>query len=1020
MPDTQPRRNRTLVSTGELRSDHLRVLDPSASGMDVLTAPPGLLASHWDGLGPLCENPTRKLSAAQAFAWRGIALAEFARAIDALEHSEEWEDAIIRWLQALSSGDLRVFCYTKYALFSRFISKPEETVFCPGPITRLSAELGPRRELKLVLRGDQHESARAFFHDLQAESEDISAQISALLAGSWAGDLLDPEDIYYKVLCEYFATSLDSEYTERDEDNPLLAVMTDFQRDAYKQAKGILRHHGGVFLADVVGLGKTFIAIALLKHLQDQYHEHAVVVAPPAVLPAWKELAQEFHIKLQLVSYGKLEALEDLRDREILVVDESHNFRTPGTLRQQRLLDWLRPAGDRSTKKVLLLSATPQNNRPRDVLEQLRLFPDTYKPLHPEGESLDDYFEQVDRGGQSLKSLLQRIVIRRTRNFIRAAYPNTTLRLQTSTGDYVDAPLRFPTRVAGPEQALRYNIDHTYPGGLYDKVLGAIREMTMPRQSLAKFILPRHASDSRLVGIRRVAGSLRGLFKALLLKRVESSVYALQQTLRRSRERLDAMLQELERGELSVRVSPLAQSTADDNDFSDWEDRTVEAHLFDTAALRAAVLHDIDLIDQLLLGIGAIGPAQDAKLHRLERYLEERSPRMHKTIVFTQFAETADYLGEHLGQRFGATAVATGRKGKPLRLAQRFAPCANRVTLEDGDELDLLISTDALSEGVNLQDGDTLVNYDLHWNPVRLIQRAGRIDRIGSDNEEIHIASFLPECGLGVHLKIEDVIRDRVADFMRVFGDDFHVLPDEEKIEVDGVLEAYSGAAFERADAEDDVDGLSRHFTRISDLRQSDPTRFAHIRALRPGRRALSSSPRPSIAVLRAGYNWRFYATGHSGSDIFPVDDRVALDWLYAHAQAGRFTHENIATELMCLRDLAQSASDRFEPEAERLRLQRSRPRLEAAEDWVLATLHRHVEQAPECEPEIESIREWIRRGRYKQHLLKVARHWKRERLSPISVFSEMTRLLRMYPIGEEVLSDELQIVGVMGSSDRR
>ena len=401
-----------------------------------------------------------------------------------------------------------------------------------------------------------------------------------LIQVSWAGDLLHPEDLYYKVLAEYFRLTLEGMDVEAD-DNPMLEVMTDFQVEAYQYAKGILRRFGGVFLADVVGLGKTFIGLALLRYLQDRFGQHPVVIAPPAVCPAWEALAAEFRIELQTVSHGKLEDLERHQGREVLVIDESHNFRNTDTRRYETLLRWLTPDGVPSDRKVILISATPQNNRPRDVLHQLRLFPTGYSRLPYRGESLDGFFQSVESGRDSMTSLLQHVVVRRTRRFIRAEYPDAQIRRPIGPGRSVSEPLRFPLRVSGPEQCLRYVIEQAY-AGLYEQVMQALRRMYYPLYGMVTYVLPQHAGHPQLAGVTRSGRSLRGLFKVLLLKRLESSVEAFRRTLGRLQERLEEALRLLEQGQVRVRRSARGDSNADDDrrDLDAQDECLLPAHMF--------------------------------------------------------------------------------------------------------------------------------------------------------------------------------------------------------------------------------------------------------------------------------------------------------------------------------------------------------------------------------------------------------------------------------------------------------
>jgi len=1005
--------DRTFAITGELRVDLLELFD-GAGALDVLLASPGLLPVTPRGAAALARHPHRRLSADASFAHRRALLDFFAAQVDRLPQTPEEAAKVTRWLDRIAAGDATFRHFTRRPLFTRMICAAESTAVTSSPLT-LPLTDSIDHELELELRGAEHERARRWAADRIAEADDVGAEVAAILQQSWAGDLLDPEDLYYRVLAEYFGATLEGMDSEAD-DNPMLEVMTSFQTEAYNYAKGVLRRYGGVFLSDVVGLGKTFIALALLKYLQDRYGEHAVVVAPPAVLPAWEALASEFRIELRTLSHGKLDDLPLFEDREILVIDESHNFRNPDTQRYARVQEWLRPNGDASDRRVILVSATPQNNRPSDVLNQLRLFPDTYTRLPHPGESLADYFRSVEVGQESLSALLQHVVVRRTRGFIQRAYPDAKLRVKIGPGEYEEKPLRFPGRVSGPDQALRYSIEAAYGGGLYDDLIKMLSEMAYPLYGVGGYLKSQHQGEDRFVGVNRAGRALRGLIKVLLLKRLESSIDAFRISLRRLAARLEDALDLLAEGKVRVKVGRAAGEDGDgDRDVGELE-RLESTSWFEVDRLEADLWADLELIQTRLDRLEGLDAGSDAKLVRLRRYLTERPPTEHRTIVFTQFADTAEYLKEQLGETHGRTVRVTGSSGGALKIARRFAPLGNRVSVPEDEQIDLLISTDALSEGVNLQDADTLVNYDLHWNPVRLIQRAGRIDRIGSPNDEIHVASFLPERGLEARLGLEAVLRQRIDEFLKVFGEDSRVLPDlGEALDEVQAVEAYTGRALERADEDDDVDALGRHAERILSLRREDPERYDRILTLRPGRRSISAVGRGPVVGTRLGWFWAFWRG--RGDELVRVDDLVGLETFSRHAgdgAAGKLVA--LAPPLDRLGGAVEEARRRFAPLADQVREQRSQPRLDPTEEWVRSSLERYRAECRESrKPLVKDMIDWVLAGQHKAQLRRRARLWKREKVQPESVFHEMKWLLRRFPVQEEDLGEPLVVGSVVG-----
>ncbi|WP_198154433.1 DEAD/DEAH box helicase [Plesiocystis pacifica] len=854
----------------------------------------------------------------------------------------------------------------------------------------------------MELRGNEHIRARAWFARHFDDAAPLEEEVLACLEESWAGEYCTPRDIYYFTLARYFRSFVEGMNLE-DDDNPLLAHLTAFQKSAYDYAKMILRRYGGVFLADVVGLGKTYIGLALLSHLKRRYGERAVVIAPPSVCPAWEQLSHDLDINLKTISIGKLEELDDYTDREVVVIDESHNFRNSGTLRYETLQKWLRPDEGASHRKILLLSATPQNNRPEDIKNQIALFPDNYTKLP--FEDRDAWFREVAMGRASLRDLLQHIVVRRTRRDIARSYPDAKLRVRIAPGQYEERPLEFPTRLSGEEQCLRYSLDSTYGQQFYSELLEAIRTMRYPLQGVGRYLSEDNEGDPRVSDLRRGATSVRGLFKVLLLKRLESSIEALHTTLVRLDAKLAHGQAQVEGGHVPLppRVRTSEEADAD-------APSSLPIDLFDADKLLEDILADKQVVSSLVHQVKILKIRRDEKFERLVDYLNQRPPTQHKTIIFTQFADTAHYLRNKLGELFGRTEVVTGASSGIIRLARRFAPVANRVRKRDPDtEIDLLISTDTLSEGVNLQDADTLINYDLHWNPTRLIQRAGRIDRLGSKHDEIHICGFVPQRELEADLGLLQILQRRIREFVEVFGEDNNILPGHERPDIDQMQAAYTGAALDSADASDDLDGLSRHSDELIRLREAEPDYFAQIVNMRPGRRAVSQTG-PSVVATHCGWYWEFWSP-RGPAELERVGTSEAFELLRRHSEAGEAPMLEPAADES---DLVERARDEFELLVELFRQRRLEPQLSKLELYVLDRLGQYRKKCPEPKrPLLERIERWVKRGSAQLVIRKQARLWRKHKLAPAVVFEEARLLMARFPPQDEDLG-EPEVIGTV------
>ena len=993
-----------FASVGELRASHLTRFHQMRSQLMILTAAPGF-AQLPDVAAGLYKDPSKRLSARLGKTLRAHLLSEFSKDLDLLEKSAPKGQLLGEWAESLRTAQCNIRFFEERPLHTRLIATEDSSLIFPEPIGEHDSS---DHELRLLVQGVEHERILAWFEERFKASSDISSEVLRCIQESWAGDLISPIDAYRKALASYFdevLLSMDREYDV----NPLLEHLTEFQVEAYHYAKFILRRYGGVFLADVVGLGKTYIAMALLKHLQDAYGEHPVVVAPPKVIPAWEALGREHRVELVLVSIGKLDELECYRDREVLVVDESHNFRNADTRRYEELAKWVRPAGEAATRKVLLLSATPQNNSIIDIQRQLALFPDNFGTLPIKTESLDEWCREVRAGRRTATELLQHVVVRRTRRYIKEAFPNATLKQTAADGTTIAIPLRFPLRVSGAEQCLRYSLTETYHGQLYHRILSVLAALTYPLHSLGAYISQAGLEHPSTRGIRRSGTSVRGLFKVLLLKRLESSFYAFRLSIQRLESRLSRMIHALEQGVVPV-AGELDEAPDGEEEPSFLGSRALPLELFDAVRLRKSVHQDLLEVRSLLALINDLNQETDAKVRRLVEFLRNRPPREHKTIVFTQFVDTAEYLAAALRAQGLDLEVAKGGEPSAMTYARRFSPRSNRYALTNGSsELQLLVSTDVLSEGVNLQDADTLVNYDLHWNPVRLIQRAGRIDRIGSEHEEIQVASFLPERELEQGLGLEEVLRRRIREFIEVFGEDSDVLPSDSAPQEGEMMRAYSGEALAEEGDDDELDGLSRHQERLLRFREDEPEEYARILRLRPGRFS-ECATQTDVAASRVGGFWFFWNWTVEG--VKETNARAAFDVFYANASRQ-------SAERASARGWTKLAEIefKFQEQARTLRAQRVAPRMSPSLLSLLESLESLQSSSTETQKDliVETI-DWVRARAGHPTVERVAYQLRKAKSLPHEALAQCRRLFGTVSAAHDELGEATLVVGSLSA----
>jgi len=680
---------------------------------------------------------------------------------------------------------------------------------------------------------------------------DISDELATIIEESWAGEkLIAPYHVYLKI-----AYHLAQEARRGQSEFRIPAVfgnmLFDFQTSAVKVGAHHLNKRGGVVIGDVVGLGKTIMASALLK-IVEEVDGRSLIICPKNLVEMWEDYVETYDLSAKIVSLSRVESeLPELRRYRTVLIDESHNLRNREGKRYRIIEDYIRS----NDSRCILLSATPYNKSFIDLSSQLRLFIEDDQDIgvRPEAmiRALGGETEFVRRHQCSVRSLpafeksdqtddwreLMRLyMIRRTRGFILQNYAetdDTNGRKYLTFGDGTRS--YFPVR---QPRTIKFNVDDDNPNDPYAKaysetVISAIDGLRLPRYGLANYLAgdpahpPTPAEAKIMEGLGRAGIRLMGFCRTNLFKRLESGGPAFIQSVQRHVMRNLVFLHALENG-LSV---PIGTQDADLLDLSDEDvdseavgalfeggeyssedgEETVAAGSLDALKKHAAHVYKIYAnvqskrfkwlssklfkrglkenlaadVDALLGVLHLCGPwdeDRDTKLKALIDLLRVDHPT-EKVLVFTQFADTARYLESAL-KNAGITDIAavTGQSENPTRLAWRFSPHSNKKELlaEAEGELRVLIATDVLSEGQNLQDCATVVNFDLPWAIIRLIQRAGRVDRIGQQADTINCYSFLPADGVERIIRVRARVRRRLKENREVVGSDEAFFEDEE------------------------------------------------------------------------------------------------------------------------------------------------------------------------------------------------------------------------------------------------
>jgi len=636
----------------------------------------------------------------------------------------------------------------------------------------LNTELNVR-----VLGDDNYKFLNEWFEKKWQESEltQFTELAEKAIEKSWAFNKeVTPFRVYLRVLHEIFS------YKEPEPDIDIEAELYRFQKDAVISAYKKLKKYNGVFISDVPGLGKTYIGSALLSHLETE-GKTAIVIAPPRLVEYWREVLLDFGVsKARVFSMGKLEEiLDDERymKRKVFLVDESHHFRNPET---KRYKDLLKICQD---KQVILLSATPQNLSIWDIYWQLKLFTpyETNHNFRIYPIELKKYFEACERGDANIEDLISEIFIRRTRSDIKEYYP--------------DEKIVFPER-KGPYR-VDYSIDDVYEGGLYAKIQELLNKLTYARYNLSRYVKEIDFEPEEFQRLNNAWVNLQRLVRANLYRRLESSVQAFRDSIERHLKVYNGFKEILIRenkipiGDIND-LEEMIDKLRDDEEF-EWREgeNYYDAKKFEVEKLKEDLEKDIKVFTEIKEAIKDITPKDDDKLQKLIEILNKEPIKGKKVVIFSAFESTVKYLYENLKDKFEKVDYVAGGE-KILTKIKRFAPKANKTKINPEEEIQILIATEILSEGLNLQDAQVVINYELHWNPVRIIQRIGRIDRIGSEHSEIYVYNFFPETKAEKEIKIEDKVNRRINEIIQNFGYDEKTIHLEEPVVRKKLFEIYT------------------------------------------------------------------------------------------------------------------------------------------------------------------------------------------------------------------------------------
>lgn len=727
------------------------------------------------------------------------------------------------------------------------------------------------------------------FNELWQESVDVSDDfVDTIRIKTWLNDQITPYELYLKLIYEY----LEEDINLANEFEPFLPegfMNLKYQSQAAIQAKKILETYNGVFLADVVGLGKTFITALLLQQLQGK----TLVVCPPVLKEYWKDSLFDFGIRsFEVESLGKLEHIikKGIERYDYVVVDEAHRFRNENTQSYANLLDICRG------KKIILVTATPLNNTIDDIFAQLKLFQAPKKSTIPGIPNLEKYFasfrtklSKLDKTDPEYKKLIKEISDDIRNNILRYVMVRRT---RTDVMTYFRKDMQTQG-LSFPDMDNPQKIVYEYEGELevtFNKTINKLQEFTYARYTpLLYYIGNKSLSEFERQQQRNVGGFMKGI----LVKRLESSFHAFRQSIDRFIVSYEKFIQMYRRGTvyISKKIDVYDLIESDDIERLETFVEDEKAQKYDSKDFRK------EYIDRLEFDLGILREVKSLWANvnsdpKLEKFIHDLNTisalKKNKLVIFTESKETGDYLYEALLNEFPEKVMfysSTGGRHTSKNLTSNHATSKDIITAnfdprhkERRDNVKILIATDVLAEGINLHRSNVLINYDLPWNPTRVLQRAGRVNRLGSAFSKVYIFNFFPTTQSDKHLGLEVNITNKIQMFHDILGEDAKYLSDGEEFASQELFNTLnSKAAYTGEDGEGDSE--LKYLEMIREIRDKQPELFDKIKNLpkkaRSGFQKSNIENDQLVTFFRIGKLKKFYTNDNGISREITFFDAV-------------------------------------------------------------------------------------------------------------------------------------------------
>ncbi len=796
------------------------------------------------------------------------------------------EKGIRQFVSWLQSGKLEIRGYKERKTHSKLyiMTFKDEHIDIGRVITGSSnfSQPGLERNLEFnveLREPSDYEFASDKFEELWEHSEPISEEfINTINHKTWLKDDITPYELFLKFIYEYLKDKIDNDKKELEIDYvPEGFKYLDYQRDAVLDAKDKLHLYNGVFLADVVGLGKTYMGALLAQNLRGR----TLVIAPPALVKehnpgGWKRVLREFSVVPTPIveSKGKLDQILEKYDDDFyqnVIIDESHDFRNEDTKQYEYLSKICKD------KNVILISATPFNNSPSDLLSQIKLFQPAHKSRlpNPEVEDLEAYFNRLDALQNSVsrddnpqeylkiskqiskdirENVLQYLMVRRTRSNISKYYAEDLKRNN----------MEFPN-VKPPEPVYYYFDD--YIDEVFEETLYLLNENLFYAKYRPLAEEYRLHPDTQYSNSQKMMGNF---IKILLIKRLESGSYAFKKSIDNSIKIHEAVLENYRKKGVfytSRDYNWKVYNLMEDGDIDKIEEYIEQGKVKEYFKKDFTDKFEIDLNSDLQI-LKYIKRKWDSITDYPKRWrlieLLNNELKNKKVILFTEFIDTAENIVELISQECeGNVKLYTGNSSKEDMddVLNNFD--ANVSKENQKNDYRILVATDTLSHGVNLHRSNVIINYDIPWNPTKMMQRVGRVQRLGTEFKDIEIYNFFPTNEIEDEVQVKFLAEKKIAMFIELLGNDSQLLTDEP-------IQSFD--LFNKLTSIDEDDELVndelKYLALIRDIRDNNIELFKKIEELpKKARVARNSDNHALISLMKSDTFKKVFKTTDNGTE---------------------------------------------------------------------------------------------------------------------------------------------------------